>query len=191
MISSRIEKNFIISLTKYILQVTFPSLEEIKISDMDNLEMIWHTQLEDSQNVQNCQKLCKVSVRKCQSLKNLFPASIVRNLWQLKDIYVEECGIKEIITKEGGDTMFVFPELTSLSLHNLQRLKCFYPGIHTTRWPILKRLKVIGCDKIDALKLFNVQEIISEDQLNTIAQEKVRVIFLFKLLNFLPKDSNE
>ena len=103
MISSRIEKNFSISLTKYILQVTFPSLEEIEISDMDNLEMIWHNQLEDSQNVQNCQKLCKVLVKKCQSLQNLFPASIVRNLWQLKDIYVEECGIKEIIKKEGGD----------------------------------------------------------------------------------------
>ncbi|TXG69502.1 hypothetical protein EZV62_004437 [Acer yangbiense] len=74
---------------------------------MDNLEMIWHNQLEDSQNVQNYQKLCKVS---------------------LKDIYVEECGIKEIVAKEeAGDRTFVFSELTSLSLHNLPDLKCFYP----------------------------------------------------------------
>ncbi|TXG69555.1 hypothetical protein EZV62_004490 [Acer yangbiense] len=64
-------------------KVTFPSLEEIEISDMDNLEMIWHNQLEDSHNFQYCQKLCKIS---------------------LKDIYVEECGIKEIIAKEeAGD----------------------------------------------------------------------------------------
>ncbi|TXG69557.1 hypothetical protein EZV62_004492 [Acer yangbiense] len=155
-------------------KVTFPSLEEIEISDMDNLEMIWHNQLEDSLNVQNCQKLCKVSVKKCQSLQNLFPASIVRNLWQLKDIYVKECGIKEIVAKEeAGDKMFVFPELTSLSFHNLLELKCFYPGIHTTKWPMLNKLNIIGCDKIESSELFNIQEVISKDQLNIIAQEKV------------------
>ncbi|TXG69202.1 hypothetical protein EZV62_004137 [Acer yangbiense] len=139
-------------------KVIFPSLEEIEISDMDNLEMIWHNQLEDSQNVQNYQKLCKVSVKKCQSLKNLFPASVVGNLLQLKDIYVEECGIKEIVAKEeAGDRTFVFSELTSLSLHNLLELKCFYPSIHTIKWPMLKKLDVIGCDKIDASELFNIQ----------------------------------
>ncbi|TXG69578.1 hypothetical protein EZV62_004513 [Acer yangbiense] len=159
-------------------KVTFPSLEEIKISDMDNLEMIWHNQLEDSQNVQNCQKLCKVSVERCQSLKNLFPASVVKNLWHLKDIYVEECGIKEFVAKEEGaeeegDRTFVFPELTSLSLHSLLELKCFYPSIHTTKWPMLKKLNVIGCDKIDASELFNIQEVILEDQPDIVAQEKV------------------
>ncbi|TXG69552.1 hypothetical protein EZV62_004487 [Acer yangbiense] len=156
-------------------KVTFPSLEEIEISGMDNLEMIWHNQLEDSQNVQNCQKLCKVSVKKCKSLKNLFPASIVGNLLQLKDIYVQECGIKEIVAKEeAGDRMFVFPDLISFSLHNLLELKCFYPGIHTTKWPMLKKLDVIGCDKIDASELFNIQEVILEDQPDIVAKEKVR-----------------
>ncbi|TXG69535.1 hypothetical protein EZV62_004470 [Acer yangbiense] len=159
-------------------KVTFPSLEEIKMSGMDNLEMIWHNQFEDSQNVQNCQKLCKVSVSNCQSLKNLFPASIVRNLWQLKDICVEECGIKEIVAKkegaeEAGDRMFLFPELTSLSLHNLQELKCLYPGIHTTKWPMLKKLNVFGCDKIDASEFFNIQEVISEDLPDIVSQGKV------------------
>ncbi|TXG69496.1 hypothetical protein EZV62_004431 [Acer yangbiense] len=163
-------------------KVTFPSLEEIEISDMDNLEMIWHNQLEDSLNVQNCQKLCKVLVKKCQSLQNLFPASIVQNLWQLKDIYVKECGIKEIVAKEkGGDRMFVFPELTSLSLHNLLELKCFYPGIHTTKWPMLNKVNVIGCDKIESLELFNIQEVISEDQLNIVGQEKAQDLLYFFL----------
>ncbi|KAK3219079.1 hypothetical protein Dsin_013049 [Dipteronia sinensis] len=159
-------------------KVTFPSLEEIEISDMGNLETIWQTQFEDSQNVQNCQKLCKLSLTNCHSLKNLFPASVVGNLLQLKDIYVKECGIKEIVAKEKGaeeacDRRFVFPELTSLRLENLLELKCFYPGIHTTKWPMLKMLNVTGCDKIDALELFIIQEVISEDQLDIVAQEKV------------------
>ncbi|KAK2643077.1 hypothetical protein Ddye_024840 [Dipteronia dyeriana] len=74
-------------------KVTFPSLEEIEISDMDNLKMIWHNQFEDSQNIRTCQKLCKVKVTNCQSLKNLFPASVVRNLWQLQRLNIENCRV--------------------------------------------------------------------------------------------------
>ncbi|KAL5825459.1 hypothetical protein ACOSQ3_021522 [Xanthoceras sorbifolium] len=148
---------------------------EIQMIDMDNLEMIWHNQLEDSKN---CQKLCKVEATYCKSLKNLFPASTARNLSQLKDIYVLKCGITEIVAKEEGakeavDRTFNFPKVTSLKLHHLQQLRCFYPGIHTTKWPMLKKLELINCDEIDILGLFNIQEIILEDQLDNLLQEKV------------------
>ncbi|KAL5756983.1 hypothetical protein ACOSQ2_021729 [Xanthoceras sorbifolium] len=159
-------------------KVTFPNLKEIEMDFMDNLEMIWHNQLEDSKNIQCCQQLCKVKVSSCKSLKNIFPASIARNLSRLNHIYVKKCGITEIVEKEGGvkeavDRTFVFPELTSLRLHNLQQLRCFYPGMHTTKWPMLKKLELIDCDKIDVLGLFNIQEIILEDQLDILPQEKV------------------
>ncbi|KAL5823786.1 hypothetical protein ACOSQ4_021686 [Xanthoceras sorbifolium] len=168
-------------------KVTFPNLKEIEMRDMDNLEMIWHNQLEDSKKcgiiyftyyVQCCQQLCKVQVTSCKSLKNIFPASIARNLSRLNLIYVKKCGITEIVEKEGGvkeavDRTFVFPELTSLSLHNLQQLRCFYPGMHMTKWPMLKKLGLSNCDEIDILGLFNIQEIILEDQLDNLPQEKV------------------
>ncbi|KAL5825649.1 hypothetical protein ACOSQ3_021712 [Xanthoceras sorbifolium] len=155
-------------------KVSFPNLEEIQISNMKNLEMIWHNQFtEDSMNAQNCQKLCKVEVDNCQNLKNLFPPSIAMNLFQLKDLYVKRCGIEEVVAKEGADDIaartFVFPQLTYLKLEDLQELKCFYPGIHTVEWPVLKKLDVIDCDKIDqlfALQLFTFQENISKDQLD-------------------------
>ncbi|KAK4838725.1 hypothetical protein QYF36_002420 [Acer negundo] len=105
-------------------------------------------------------------------------ALIARNLSQLKDIYVEECGIKEIVSKEEGeaaDRTLVFPKLTSLSLYPLQELKCFHPGIHTTKWPMLKKLYAIGCDKITALELFGIQEVISYDQPDILVQEKSKV----------------
>ncbi|KAL5823738.1 hypothetical protein ACOSQ4_021638 [Xanthoceras sorbifolium] len=82
-------------------KVSFPNLEEIQISNMKNLEMIWHNQFtEDSMNAQNCEKLCKVEVDNCQNLKNLFPPSIAMNLFQLKDLYVKRCGIEEVLSGE-------------------------------------------------------------------------------------------
>ncbi|KAK2643076.1 hypothetical protein Ddye_024839 [Dipteronia dyeriana] len=93
--------------------------------------------------------------------------------------------IKEVVAKEGaeeaGDRTFVFPELTSLTLHNLLELQCFYPGIHTTKWPMLEKLKTIGCGKTDVSKLFNIQKIISEDQPDIVGPEKVRDLLYFFL----------
>ncbi|TXG69540.1 hypothetical protein EZV62_004475 [Acer yangbiense] len=103
-------------------KVTFPSLEEIKISDMDNLEMIWQTQFEDSLNLQCYPKLSKMTVTNCQSLKNLFPASIARNLSQLKQLYVKNCGINAFVF---GDKV-TFPsleEIKSLYVTGLGNLK--------------------------------------------------------------------
>ncbi|KAL5823703.1 hypothetical protein ACOSQ4_021603 [Xanthoceras sorbifolium] len=159
-------------------KVSFPNLEEIQISNMKNLEMIWHNQFtKDSMNAQNCQKLCKVVVNNCQNLKNLFPPSIARNLFQLKDLYVKRCGIEQVVAKEGADDvaarLFVFPQLTYLKLKNLQELKCFYPGIHTIEWPAVMELNIIGCDKIDqlfALQLFTLQEHTLKDQLDISTQ---------------------
>ena len=86
---------------------------------------------------------------------------------------------------------FVFPHLTCLKLEDLKELRCFYPGIYTIEWPVLKELNLIGCDKIDhlfALELFAIQENILEGQLDIPEQplslvKKVRHItfLLFKL----------
>ncbi|TXG46194.1 hypothetical protein EZV62_028308 [Acer yangbiense] len=145
-------------------KVTFPSLEEIEISDMDNLEMIWQNQFDDSLNLKYYPKLSKMRVTNCQSLKNLFPASIARNLRQLKDLHVDDCSIEEIVAKEeGAEGTFVFPQLTSLGLQQL---------------PMLKKLNVVGCDKRDlffASESFNLQENISETQPDILQQVKVQI----------------
>ncbi|KAL5825648.1 hypothetical protein ACOSQ3_021711 [Xanthoceras sorbifolium] len=179
-------------------KVSFPNLEEIQISNMKNLEMIWHNQFtKDSMNAQNCQKLCKVVVNNCQNLKNLFPPSIAMNLFQLKDLYVKRCGIEEVVAKEGADDIaartFVFPQLTYLQLEDLLELKCFYPGIHTVEWPMLKKLDVIDCDKIDqlfALQLFTFQENTSKDQLDISIQPLPLVKKVFCNLEELRLDGN-
>ncbi|TXG69582.1 hypothetical protein EZV62_004517 [Acer yangbiense] len=100
-------------------KVTFPSLEEIKISDMNNLEMIWHNQLEDSQNVQNCQKLCKVSV-----LPNLEELGLdgrkIKMVWQrpFPEILFPKLKFLEI---QNDESTVLSPNCLPRS-HNLERL---------------------------------------------------------------------
>ena len=58
------------------------------------------------------------------------------------------------VAKEEGietTTLFVFPQFTTLKLRNLPELKSFYPGKHTSKWPLLKYLEILKCDK---LKIF-------------------------------------
>ncbi|KAL5825695.1 hypothetical protein ACOSQ3_021758 [Xanthoceras sorbifolium] len=169
-------------------KVEFPNLKKL-VLDAINFEKIWHNQLP---LMSYCfQNLTDLIIRNC-NLKYVFSSSTIGsfvqlqflNIWdcrELKEIVrsdEKECGITEIVEKEGGvkeaiDRTFVFPELTSLSLKKLQQLRCFYPGMHTTKWPMLKKLELSNCDEMDILGLFNIQEIILEDQLDNLLQEKV------------------
>ncbi|KAK2640407.1 hypothetical protein Ddye_028202 [Dipteronia dyeriana] len=88
----------------------------MKIYSMDNLEMIWHNQL-DGDSIPNLQEL---KVINCKSLKYLFAASNVAN-----DDYSPK---------------FLFPKLTSMELSSLPELRSFYPGRHTVEGPALKRM---------------------------------------------------
>ncbi|KAL5825716.1 hypothetical protein ACOSQ3_021779 [Xanthoceras sorbifolium] len=155
-------------------KVSFPCLLEIRVNYMENLKMIWQNQLIES--VPYCPKLCKVSLRRCQNLESLFPASIAKSLLQLEELHVATCGIKEIVSKGGVEeagARFVFPQLTSLHLNNLEELRCFYPGKHTTEWPKLNELKVECCDKID---LFNFRKNDEEGQLDVPGQQSLFLV---------------
>ncbi|ESR63244.1 hypothetical protein CICLE_v10013992mg, partial [Citrus x clementina] len=46
---------------------------------------------------------------------------------------------------------FVFPQPTVLILQGLPKLRCLYPGMHTSEWPALENFAVCRCDK---LKIF-------------------------------------
>ncbi|XP_048135594.1 LOW QUALITY PROTEIN: uncharacterized protein LOC115731513 [Rhodamnia argentea] len=158
-------------------QVAFPSLETLRITWMDSIEIIWDNQVAaesfcklKSLRVYGCNKLLKrvwdkelhsqvkfqclhsVTVSRCDSLTSLFPTSVARDLMQLEELKINGCGgIVELIEKEGLVPRDVFPKLTSLELNHLPELKCIYTGTHALRWPALKILKVDGCSKVEIL----------------------------------------
>ncbi|XP_038695822.1 disease resistance protein At4g27190-like isoform X2 [Tripterygium wilfordii] len=100
-------------------------------------------------------KLKSIMISECPSLRYIFPLSIGSGLQELEELHIENCrAVEKIVAMEGvdADVRFEFPKvMTSLILDCIPQLRSFYPGIHTSEWPLLKKLGVIECDK---LKIF-------------------------------------
>ncbi|XP_070682253.1 probable disease resistance protein At4g27220 [Malus domestica] len=100
-----------------------------------------------------CENLDFVSILRCEKLKYIFPCSVARGIQQLRDLRVCSCdGMEEIVSKEEGLEMmpkFVFPKATNIEFSNLDQLKSFYPGMHASEWPLLEKVTVKGCGKLD------------------------------------------
>ena len=81
---------------------------------------------------------------------SIFPVSVAKSLQQIESLTIHDCGLEEIVSLEGVETTikFAFPRITSLDLESLPELKYFYPGKHTLEWPLLKRLRIMNCDKV-------------------------------------------
>ncbi|XP_073265190.1 probable disease resistance protein At4g27220 isoform X2 [Populus alba] len=131
------------------LAVTATQLGAVHLSNLPQLKHVWNR---DPQGILSFHKLCTVDVKGCPGLRCLFPASIALNLPQLEELRIENCGVEEIVAKDEGleeGPEFLFPKFTDLHLEKLPELKRFYPGIHTSEWPRLKKLRVNDCEKIE------------------------------------------
>ncbi|RVW23748.1 putative disease resistance protein [Vitis vinifera] len=99
--------------------VTVTQLSQLILRSLPKVEKIWN---EDPHGILNFQNLQSITIDECQSLKNLFPASLVRDLVQLQELHVLCCGIEEIVAKDNGvDTQatFVFPKVEFPNLEEL------------------------------------------------------------------------
>ncbi|KAB2064101.1 hypothetical protein ES319_A10G266300v1 [Gossypium barbadense] len=135
---------------------SFCQLEEMVVEDCDELLAIFSSTMvgvfnylqehvdRQGQGIRSFQNLRKLRVSRCESLKNLFPASIAKHLQQLDDLSIRSCGVEEIVSEGEGvgeqPVRFEFPKVSSLLVENLKKLKCFYKGQHTIVWPMLKEL---------------------------------------------------
>ncbi|KAK8508870.1 hypothetical protein V6N12_034972 [Hibiscus sabdariffa] len=135
----------------------FPKLREISIMGLPNLKFIWKN---DPKDIFSFKTLRQIFVRDCWSLKHVFPASVARDLPQLSDLIIIDCGVQEIVSKveDGSDSetnvTFKFDQMSSLVLWELPECKCFYPSRHTTKWPMLKELTAYECGQ---MRVFGTQ----------------------------------
>ncbi|XP_040959541.1 uncharacterized protein [Gossypium hirsutum] len=122
-------------------KVAFPTLEKMTINKLRNVKMMFHNNFAPG----SFQNLREIRVEGCGNLKNLFPVSIAKDLPQLEDFCITNCGVEEIVSKGEGveeqPVRFEFPQVSSLEVTSLKELKCFYEGQHTILWPLLKKLK--------------------------------------------------
>ncbi|KAF8019850.1 hypothetical protein BT93_G0517 [Corymbia citriodora subsp. variegata] len=125
----------------------FP-LKNLGLYGLPKLKCVWDEKLHIQVKFQ-C--LHTITIFGCKSLSSLFPASVAIHLTQLEELEIYECGIVELIEKEGLVPRDVFPKLTSLKLEYLTELKCIYNRICALHWLALKTLKVHGCNRVEIL----------------------------------------
>ncbi|KAH9686642.1 putative disease resistance protein [Citrus sinensis] len=137
--------------------VALPNLEDLEISQI-NVDKIWHYNHLPVM-FPHFQSLTRLVVWWCHKLKYIFSASMIGSLKQLQ--HLEVCLLIP---------HFVFPQLTTLRLQHLPKLRCLYPGMHTLEWPALEMLLVHRCDK---LKIFaaDLSQNNENDQLGIPAQQ--------------------
>ncbi|XP_031273948.1 uncharacterized protein LOC116132446 [Pistacia vera] len=129
-------------------QVVFPNLEALELKAI-NSQMMWDSQLPPM--FECYRNLTHLIIKNSGKLKYVFPSSMVKNFKQLQHLEIRSCKeLKEIVAKEGEEAppTFIFPRIEFLKLGNLPELTTFYPGIHTSEWPKLKKLQVSSCDKL-------------------------------------------
>ena len=158
--------------------VTTIPLKRLTLRRLPKMKQVWN---KDPQGIFSFQNLQVAGVSECESLQSLFPASVARCLMQLEDLRIVNCAVEEIVSREEiaeAAARFVFPKVTLLILRKLPKLKWFCRGVHTSEWPLLKRLEVFRCDQIEifASKILNFQETVEESQLETSTQQPLFLV---------------
>jgi hypothetical protein len=163
---------------KEILVKNSTQLKKLKLSNLPKLKHVWK---EEQHNTTGFQNLTEVSVEECTNLNSLFPLSIARDMKQILSLEVYKSGIEEIVGKEEGlkeIVKFVFPHLTSITLHHLAKLKAFFNGVHSLQCKSLKTINLFKCPKVELFKTkpFRHQENAINDDLNISTYQPLFVI---------------
>ncbi|KAL5741053.1 hypothetical protein ACOSQ2_030233 [Xanthoceras sorbifolium] len=146
--------------------ITATQLRKLGLYNLPKLKHVWDM---DSQGLLTCQNLLSIEVTRCDTLKSILPASVGRNLLHLEELWIENCSmVEEIFAKEEelDEAVPRFPQLTFLRLADLSTLRSFYPGVNVLEWPMLKRLQVWNCNRVEisASKFLSFQVIDVENQ---------------------------
>ncbi|KAB5529266.1 hypothetical protein DKX38_019347 [Salix brachista] len=148
--------------------VTAFKLKNMSVCNLQKLKKVWNT---NPHGILSFQNLHLVHACNCPSLKSLFPASVALGHPQLEELELYSCGVEEIVAEEeqlGEAPKFVFPKTSSFILRDLPELKSFYPGRHTSEWPVLKKIDVYCCDEVPT---FDPELQSTQDQLGIQVQQ--------------------
>ncbi|CAN6572697.1 unnamed protein product [Malus baccata var. baccata] len=129
------------------------ALESLQIEQCQSLQVVDDTSSITQLNRFKCPNLDSVWIDSCESLKNVFPTSVAKDLKQLNQFSVKNCGLmEEIVVKEGPQTTyeeFEFPKVIAMEFDNLPQLQSFYPGLHVSNWPSLNVLMFKKCGGVE------------------------------------------
>ncbi|XP_031286055.1 uncharacterized protein LOC116144763 [Pistacia vera] len=123
-------------------ELFFPSLPNLEVLDLQSCSK-YMSLVPSSASFQNLEV---IRVDYCNGFMKLITPSTARNLVQLREMSIKDCGLLiEIVENEGeGDTTIsteiVFDNLKKLSLSWLESLTCFCSGNYSINFPSLEEL---------------------------------------------------
>ncbi|KAF5938114.1 hypothetical protein HYC85_025620 [Camellia sinensis] len=131
-------------------KVAFPCLEELKLHGFQSMNEIWCNQLQTG----SFNKLIKLYVSNCGSLKILFSLFMARYLVYLKELVINKCSMmEEVVAKEedkeeGRINRTPLPKLEYLELEDLPELKSFCHVSHVWELPLVENITVLNCPEM-------------------------------------------
>ncbi|KAA8521168.1 hypothetical protein F0562_011827 [Nyssa sinensis] len=143
-------------------KVAFPSLEELYIKGMDELNNKWHAALPT-------ESFCKLRVlvlESCGKLLSVGPLNLLQRLENLQELEISKCGSLEEVfkveeeetsmkihdhTKREEETTLVFHQLSIMRFKCLPYLRSFYSGSCILEFPSLKELWIECCGKLETI----------------------------------------
>ncbi|XP_059658661.1 uncharacterized protein LOC132304984 [Cornus florida] len=111
-------------------KVSFPALEELKISELESITWIWDNQLflaSEAKEESSFQQLREIEIERCQKLVNVIPSNLIPRLQNLETVEIKGCesvvSAVEVLTIENGSaTSMELPQLKSMILESLPKL---------------------------------------------------------------------
>ncbi|XP_039162935.1 uncharacterized protein LOC120286099 [Eucalyptus grandis] len=136
-----------------ILVESFCCLKVLKVKQCHNLinvipSFMWRRLLHHAESL---------TVEKCPRLRNLFTTSMAKSLGQLRYLGLNGCGEMEYIVAkeeekpEEETDKIVIPQIVTLYLHSMPRLRSFCQGKHISEWPSLKEFTVKDCEAVKVI----------------------------------------
>ncbi|THG08241.1 hypothetical protein TEA_010991 [Camellia sinensis var. sinensis] len=129
-------------------KVAFPSLEELVLHGLQNMNEIWCNQLQTG----SFNKLITLFVSNCGSLRNMFSPFMARHLVHLKRLAVIKCSMmEEVVANEedgGRINRTPLPKLEYLVLKDLPELKSFCHVTHDWDLPLVDDVTILNCPKM-------------------------------------------
>ncbi|XP_021625216.1 probable disease resistance protein At4g27220 isoform X1 [Manihot esculenta] len=152
------------------LMSNLQNLEDISISSCDNMEELISMEVgKESYNSNSFSLLKRIEIRKCPSMKKLFPQGLMSNLQNLEEIEVNFCdNMEELISREEGKESYnsnSFSLLKRIQIWKCPSMKKLFPQGLMSNLQNLEEIKVWHCDNMK--ELIAVEEREREESCNS------------------------
>ncbi|KAI9185673.1 hypothetical protein LWI28_009527 [Acer negundo] len=169
------------------LELSLSSLKVLQLYDLKELEWL----CKGPMHLLSLPNLKRLDVYGCNRLRHMFSPSLARNLLQLEELIIHDCGeLEQIIDedhKEDDDhvQLGLFPNLSSISIRKCGKLKTLFPAVTIARSG-LQNLRTLTVVKSFQLKeLFGHKDEADMTSDREMVLPQLEALFLEQLASFI------